>query len=186
MQGDDRLAASITPAGTVSGANVKITVSFPTAAGADTVSMVGSPTNTTTDITLAGTYTDAQGDAGIWSGSTVPFLSGGYSGRFQSTAHPLPIASSISLAVTQDGSFNLTGTAMITSWPCNGSLTLSGQALGQAFRLTDAANKVRIIAVPATNTAGNWNFTYNIDPTAPNCAGDFGRGFVSNQSPWNY
>src|SRR6202521_5556984 len=43
-QGDDAPGISITPSGTVSGANVTIVISFPIMAGADTVTMVGSPT----------------------------------------------------------------------------------------------------------------------------------------------
>src|ERR1700681_2433188 len=58
-KGDDAPGISITPSGTVSGANVTIVISFPIMAGADTVTMVGSPTGTS----LAGTYTDSLGDS---------------------------------------------------------------------------------------------------------------------------
>jgi hypothetical protein len=110
------------------------------------------------------------------------------SGTFNSTAHPLPIDSSILIALTQDSSFNLTGSAMITSSPCIGSLTLSGQAIGQAFSLTDAANKVRITAIPTTNmaTGNSFTFRYDFDPAAASCAGDYGLGLITDQNPWDY
>jgi hypothetical protein len=72
---------------------------------------------------------------------------------------------------------------MITSSPCISSLNLSGKAIGQAFSLADAANKVHITAVPS---GSNFTFSYSFDPTAPSCAGDFGRGKVTNPNPWDY
>ncbi len=179
-KGNDPPAASVTPAGTVSGANVTITVAISTPAGADTFSLVGSAAATS----LAGTYTDTQGDAGTWTGSTASPLTGSYGGTFNSTAKPLPIAPTILISLTQDATFNLTGTGMITSSPCIGSLTFSGQAIGGAFSLTDTTNKVHITAVP---TGSNFTFSYNFDPTAPSCAGDFGLGqLTTTQSPWDY
>ena len=178
-KGNDPPAASITPAGTVSGANVTITVAISTSAGADTFSLVGSAAATS----LAGTYTDTQGDAGTWTGSTASPLTGSYGGTFNSTANPLPIVPTILISIAQDGTFNLTGTGMIASSPCIGSLTFSGQAIGGAFNLTDTTNKVHITAVP---TGSNFTFNYNFDPTAPSCAGDFELGQLTNQSPWDY
>jgi hypothetical protein len=85
---------------------------------------------------------------------------------------------------SRKASFNLSGTATVTNSPCISPLTLSGQAIGEAFRLTDAASKAVIIALP---TGNNFTFSYNFDPTATSCAGDFGRGEVTtNQSPWDY
>jgi hypothetical protein len=180
--GNDAQATSISPTGTVSGANVTIMISFPTAAGADTVSMVGTAAGAN-PVNLAGTYTDSQGDAGNWTGSPVGFYSGSYSGTFNLTVDPLPIAPTILLTLTQNDSFNLTGTAMITSLPCINSLTLSGQAIGGAFSLTDTANKAHITAVP---TASNFTFSYHFDTTAPSCAGDFGQGALTPPNPWDY
>ncbi|MGB2662832.1 MAG: hypothetical protein WAK48_02435 [Candidatus Acidiferrum sp.] len=182
-KGNDPPAASITPGGTVSGANVTITAAISTPAGADTFSLVGSAAATS----LAGTYTDTQGDGGTWTGSTGSPLTGSYGGTFNSTANPLPIAPTILISLTQDGNFNLTGKGMITSWPCIGSLTFSGQAIGGAFSLTDTTNKVHITAVPSLPAGSNFAFSYNIDPTAPSCAGDFGLGqLTTSQSPWDY
>ncbi len=158
-KGNDAPVTSITPTGTVSGANVTIMISFPTVAGADTVSIVGTAAGTN----LAGTYTDIQGDAGTWTGSQLGSLAGTYNGNFNSTANPLPIAPTILITLAQDGSFNLTGTATIMSSPCISSLTLSGQAIGQALSLTDTAKKAHITAVP---TGSNFTFIYNFDPTA--------------------
>jgi len=88
------------------------------------------------------------------------------------------------ISLTQDASFNLAGTATITNSRCISSLTLSGQAIGEAFSLTDAASKAVILALP---TGDNFTFSYNFDPAAANCAGDIGRGtFVTNKSPWDY
>ncbi len=107
-----------------------------------------------------------------------------YSGTFNSTSNPLPITPTILITLAQDASFNLTGKATIMNSPCISSLTLSGQAIGDAFSLTDAASKALIIALP---TGNSFTFSYNFQPTAANCAGDFGRGVVmTNQFPWDY
>jgi hypothetical protein len=55
---------------------------------------------------------------------------------------------------------------------------LSGQAIGEAFSLTDAASKAVIVALP---TGNNFTFSYNFDSTAASCAGDFGRGEVTTE-----
>jgi hypothetical protein len=180
-KGNNPPAASITPTGTVSGANVTITFAVPTAAGADTFSLVGSATATS----LGGTYTDTQGDAGSWTGSSGYALNGSYSGTFNSTTNPLSIAPTILISLTQDASFNLTGTGMITNLSCISSLTFSGQAIGQAFSLTDTTNKAHITAVPSGSS--NFTFSYSFDPTAPSCAGDSGLGQLTvPPTPWDY
>jgi hypothetical protein len=178
-EGNNALAVSITPSGTVSGANVRMTISFPSTAGADTVTLVGTAAGTD----LAGTYTDSVNDAGTWSAFSVSALSGTYSGTFNSTSNPLAIAPTILITLAQDTSFHLTGTATIMNSPCISFLTLSGQAIGEAFSLTDPANEAVLTAVPSGN---GFNFSYNFDPTAAHCAGDFGLGVVTNQSPWDY
>jgi hypothetical protein len=68
--------------------------------------------------------------------------------------------------------------------PCISSLTLSGQAIGDAFSLTDTTSKVRIIALP---TGNSFTFSYKFEPTAASCAGDFGSGMLTIiTSPWDY
>jgi hypothetical protein len=191
-KGGDAPVISITPSGTVSGANVTIAISFPSTAGADTVTMVGSATGTS----LAGTYTDSLGDSGTWTASTAIHPFGpppsvyDYSGTFNSTANPLLIAPTISIELGQDASSNLTGRATIMNSPCISSLTLSGQAIGDAFSLTDAGSKASIIAlptVPTLPTGNSFNFSYKFEPTAASCAGDFGRGVLTiNRQPWDY
>src|SRR5258708_28424308 len=156
-----------------------MTISFPSTAGADTVTMIGTATGTG----LTGTYTDSLGDTGTWSASAGNSLSGNYGGTFNSTSNPLPITPNILIALTQDANFNLTGTATITNSPYITSLPLSGRAIGQAFSLSDAKNGASLIALP---TAGGFNFNYNFDPTAASCAVDFGRGVIATQSPWDY
>jgi hypothetical protein len=178
-EGDAATGASIIPSGTLKGANVTIVISFPSTAGADTVTMVG----TATISNLAGTYTDNLGDAGVWTASTGVPLSGTYTGTFNSTLNPLPITPTILISLSQDSNLNLTGMATITSSPCISSLTFAGRAIGNAFTLTDAASKASIIALP---TGNNYKFSYIFDPTATHCAGDSGRGMVTNQSPWDY
>jgi hypothetical protein len=177
-QGQDASGLVITPSGTVGGANVTIIISLPSAAP-DTVTMTGTATGTN----FTGTYTDSLGDAGSWTASAAGPLNGNYSGTFNSTSNPLPIAPTILMTLSEDASFHLTGTAMIMGSPCIGSLALSGQAIGGAFSLIDATSKMRIIALP---TGSDFSFTYNFDPTAPSCAADFGRGMVTNQDPWGY
>jgi hypothetical protein len=187
-KGDDA-TVSITPSGTVSGANVTIVISFPIMAGADTVTMVGSATGTS----LAGTYTDSLGDSGTWTASTAIHPFGpppgvyDYSGTFNSTSNPLLIAPTILIELGQDASSNLTGRATIMNSPCISSLTLSGQAIGDAFSLIDAASKASIIALPNLPTGNSFTFSYKFEPTAARCAGDFGRGVVTiNPSPFDY
>ncbi len=178
-EGNNAPASSTIPSGAASGANVTMVISFPNTAGTDTVTMVGAATGTN----LGGAYTDSLGDAGTWTASAASSLSGNYSGTFNSTSSPLAITPTILIALAQDANFNLSGTATIMNSPCISSLTLSGQAIGEAFSLTDAASKAIIIAVPAGNS---FNFSYNFEPTAAHCAGDFGRGVVTNQSPFDY
>jgi hypothetical protein len=179
-QGQDASGVSITPSGMVSGASVTIVISVPTTGMADTVTMTGTAMGTS----VAGTYTDSLGDAGTWTASAASSLTGNYSGTFNSTANPLPIAPTVLITLTQDSSFNLTGTATIMSLPCIGSLSLSGQAIGGAFRLTDAAQQARMLVLP---TGNNFTFSYQFEPTAASCAGDSGRGVLTlNSSPWDY
>jgi hypothetical protein len=192
-KGDDAPGTSIIPSGTVSAASVTMTISFPSTAGAVTVTMVGTATGTN----LAGTYTDSLGDAGTWTASTAIHPFGpppgvhDYSGTFNSTANPLLITPAIFIELGQDASshasFNVTGRATIMNSPCISSLTLSGQAIGDAFSLTDAASKASIIALPTLPPGNSFTFSYKFEPTAASCAGDFGRGVVTiNSSPWDY
>jgi hypothetical protein len=171
---------SITPSGTVSGQNVTMTIAFPSTARADTLTMVGSATGPN----LTGTYTDSLGDAGTWTAVAAGTFSGTYSGTFNSTSNPLPIAPTILMTLGQDARFNLTGSATIMNSPCINSLNFSGQAIGDAFSLTDGARGAVIIGVPNGN---GFNFRYNFAPTAASCAGDLGLGTVSNtQGPFDY
>jgi hypothetical protein len=195
-KGDDAPASSIAPNGTIRGTSVTITISFPSMAGADTITMVGVATRTD----LAGTYTDSLGDAGTWTASAAVHPFGpppgvyDYSGTFNSTSNPLLIAPSIFIELGRDASSNassdLTGRATIMNSPCISSLTLSGQSIGDAFSVSDAASKVLIIALPAQPTLATGNsftFSYKFEPTAANCAGDFGRGVVTiKPSPFDY
>jgi hypothetical protein len=190
-EGEAATGVSITPIGTVSGANVTIVLSLPGAGGGNTVTMVGTAEATS----LGGTYTDSLGDSGNWTafGAMHPFGPApgvyDYSGTFNSTANPLLVAPTISVELGQQASPNLTGTATITNSPCIGSLNFSGQAVGDAITLTDSANKVSIIALPTQpiNTSFSFNFSYKFGPDAANCAGDFGLGVVTIQkSPWDY
>jgi hypothetical protein len=195
-KGDDAQASSIIPSGTISGASVTITISFPSTAGADAITMVGAAAGTN----LAGTYSDNLGDAGTWTASTAIHPSGpppgvyDYTGSFNSTANPLLIAPSISIELGRDASSNassnLTGKATIMNSPCISSLTLSGQSIGDAFSVSDATSKVLIIALPTQPTLATGNsftFSYKFEPTAARCGGDFGRGVVTiSASPWDY
>ena len=56
-EGNDAAVISITPTGAVKGSDVTLMIRFPSAAGTDTVTMVGTATGTN----LAGTYTDQSG-----------------------------------------------------------------------------------------------------------------------------
>jgi len=179
---------SIAPTGTVNGANVTIVISFQDPAGADTVTLVG----TGQGKSLTGTYSDTLGRSGTWTASTavLPFPSPpnpyDYTGTFNSTSDPLPIPPKISLALALDSPTNLAGSATIMNWPCAASLTLEGQALGDAFTVTDAANKVRLIALPTPPNSGGFTFNYKFEPAAPSCAGNFGLGDLSVINVWDY
>jgi hypothetical protein len=192
-KGGDAPDIAITPSGTVSGANVTMVISFPGTGGADTVTMVGSAKGTS----LVGTYTDSLGDSGTWTASAAMHPLGpppgvyDYSGTFNSTSNPLLIAPTILVELGQDASSiassNVTGKATIMHSPCISSLALSGQAIGDAFSLTDAASKVSIIALPTLPTGNSFTFSYKFEPTAAGCAGDSGRGVLTIMtSPWDY
>jgi hypothetical protein len=191
--GDNAPVISIAPSGTVSGTNVKIVISFPSTAGADTITMVGSATGTS----LAGTYMDSLGDSGTWTASPAIHPFGpppgvyDYSGTFNSTSNPLLIAPTILIELGQDasspGRSNVTGKATIMHSPCISSLTLSGLAIGDAFSLTDAASKASILALPTLPAGNSFNFSYKFEPTAASCAGDSGRGVLTiSGSPFDY
>lgn len=177
--GGDAAVTPITPTGTVNGSQVSITISFPSGSQTRTVTMIG-----TVSGSASGTYTDSLGDVGTWTATSANPLTATFTGTFNSTSHPLTIPPTISISLTQDASFNLTGTATIMNSPCIAALTFTGQAIGQAFTLTDSANKAQIIALP---NGGDPNFSYTFAPTAPHCAGDAGIGVIAIQSgPWDY
>jgi hypothetical protein len=178
-EGDNSSVISITSSGTVKGADVTLMISFPKTMGSDAVTMVGTATGTS----LTGTYTDSLGDAGTWTASPAASLSGTFSGTFNSTLNPLSIAPTIMLTLTQDTNFKLTGTATILNSPCISSLTLSGEAIGGAFTLTDAVSEAVVISLPTGNSL---TFSYKFGPTATSCPGDIGRGEVTNPNPWAY
>jgi hypothetical protein len=193
-KGIDFPATSITPKGTISGMNVTIVISYPSAAGADTVTMAGA---TADGSGLAGTFTDSLGDTGTWGGTLATYQFAAppgvsdYTGTFNSASNPLLISPTILLEVGEDAAFNsssiLKGSATIMNSPCMNSLTFSGQSIGDAFNLTDAVGKVSIIAVPNVQSDFTFNFSYKFDPTAPSCAGDSGSGVLTiNHSPWDY
>lgn len=177
--GGDAAVTPITPTGAVNGTQVSITISFPSGSQTRTVTMTG-----TVSGSASGTYTDSLGDAGTWTATSANPLTATFTGTFNSTSHPLTIPPSISISLTQDPSFNLTGTATITNSPCIAALTLTGQAIGQAFILIDAANKAQIIALP---NGSNPNFNYTFAADAPHCPNDTGVGVIAIQSgPWDY
>jgi len=184
--GNDSPVVSIIPSGTVNGADVTITITFPVAAGADTVTMIGAATGPGKDI--SGTYTDSRGDAGTFTAFPSGVFFGGsdtHNGTFNSTPNPLPVAPTILIKLTElhDAAFHLTGTADITNSPCISSLTLSGEEVGDAIKLSDQAGKVHILILPG---ATNFIFSYRFEPDAPSCAGDFGLGMTTDPSPWDY
>jgi hypothetical protein len=184
--GDDSPVVSIIPSGSVSGVDVTITITFPGVAGEDTVTMVGAATGSGNDI--SGTYTDSLGDAGTFTAFQSGVFFGGsdtHNGTFNSTPNPLPIAPTILIKLTElfDLGFHVTGTATILNSPCVSSLTLTGEEVGDAIKLTDEAAKAHILIVPGST---NFMFSYNFDSDAPRCAGDFGLGMTTDPDPWGY
>jgi hypothetical protein len=184
--GDDSPVVSIIPSGSVSGVDVTITITFPGVAGEDTVTMVGAATGSGNGI--SGTYTDSLGDAGTFTAFPSGVFFGGsdtHNGTFNSTPKPLPIAPTILIKLTElfDLGFHVTGTATILNSPCVSSLTLTGEEVGDAIKLTDEAAKAHILIVPGST---NFVFSYNFDSDAPRCAGDFGLGMTIDPDPWGY
>jgi hypothetical protein len=183
--GDDSPVVSIIPSGTVTGVDVTITITFPGVAGEDTVTMVGAETGPGD---ISGTYTDSLGDAGTFIAFPSGVFLGGsgtHSGTFNSTPNPLAIAPTILFTFTElhDAGFHLTGTATIMNSPCISSLTLSGEEVGDAIKLTDQAAKAHILILPG---AIDLAFSYSFEPDAPSCAGDFGLGMTTDPNPWDY
>jgi len=184
--GDDSPVVSIIPSGSVSATDVTITITFPGVAGVDTVKMVGAMTGPGKDI--AGTYTDSLGNAGTFSAFPSGVFFGGsdtHNGTFNSTPNPLPIAPTILIKLTElhDAAFSVTGTATIMNSPCISSLTLTGEEVGDAIKLTDQAAKAHILILPGST---NLLFSYSFDSDAPSCAGDFGLGATTDANPWDY
>ena len=192
-KGTDFPATSITPSGTFSGKDVTIVLSYPATAGVDTVTMAGSATGATLD----GTFTDSLGDSGTWTASTairpVPAYPAvyDYTGTFNSASSPLLISPTIQLELGRDTNSspnsNIQAGATILNSPCINSLTFSGEAIGDAFILTDTANKASIIALPILPAVNSFTFNYSFESTAPDCAGDFGSGQLTiDPQPWDY
>ena len=184
--GDDSPVVSIIPSGSVSGVDVTITITFPGLAGENTVTMVGAMTGPGNDIT--GTYTDSLGDAGTFVAFPSGVFFGGsdtHNGTFNSTPNPLPIAPTILIKLTElhDLGFHVTGTATILNSPCVSSLTLTGEEVGDAIKLTDEAAKAHILILPGST---NFIFSYSFEADAPRCAGDFGLGMTTDPDPWGY
>ena len=184
--GDDSPVVSIIPSGSVSGADVNITMTFPGVAGDDTVTMVGAMTGPGKDIT--GTYTDSLGDAGTFTAFPSGVFFGGsdtHNGTFNSTPNPLAIAPTILIKLSELGDlgFHVTGTATILNSPCVNSLALTGEEVGDAIKLTDEVAKAHFLIVPGST---NFIFSYNFDLNAPRCAGDFGLGKTTDPDPWGY
>ena len=184
--GDDSPVVSIIPTGSVSGVDVALTITFPGGVGEDTVTMVGAMTGPGKDIT--GTYTDSFGDAGTFTAFPSGVFFGGsdtHNGTFNSTPNPLAIAPTILIKLTELGDlgFHVSGTATILNSPCVSSLTLTGEEVGDAIKVTDEAAKAHILIVPGST---NFFFSYNFDSNAPSCAGDFGLGMTTDPDPWGY
>ena len=188
-RGNDE-SAPITPLGMVAGANVSLTITFPSGTGTDTLTLEG----TEQGKNLTGTYTDSLGDSGTWTGASAIrlFVSEedvvSYSGTFNSTANPLMIAPTILLALGNEVKTHVSGSAMITNSPCIGALNLSGQQIGDALWLQDDTNKTVLVALPTDlQVADSFAFSYKFDASAASCAGDAGKGtFKANASPWDY
>ena len=171
-QGNDAPFISITPSGTVSGNNIQILLTWPSNLGNDTITFVGTANGTT----LSGTYSDTFNDTGNWSASVASSFTGQYSGSFNSTQNPLTIAPTFSAQLTQDGNFNLTGSATIMNSPCVTSFNFSsGQAIGGAFSLSDSSKNLLITGLP---NGSSFIFTYSIGATG-SCSADSGRGTVT-------
>lgn len=184
--GDDSPVVSIAPSGSVGGADVSMAISFPGAAGAETITMAGAVTGPGHEI--SGTYTDSSGDTGTFLAFPAGVFFGGsatHNGTFNSTPNPLPIAPTILISLTElhDAGYHLTGTATILNSPCVSSLTLSGESVGDAVKLTDEAAKAHILILPGST---NFLFSYSFDLDAPSCTGDFGFGMTTDPPPWNY
>jgi hypothetical protein len=174
--GDNPPTVVDTLTGTVNGNSVQITVQFNNLSGSDTVTLTGTVNGTT----ISGNYTDSQGDAGTWTATLSGSVSGSYSGSVNSTPNPLPIAPTLSVLITEGQNSSLTGSASVANFPCFASLDFSqGTAIGGAFTLTDTTKNVFIIGVPTGSNS--FNVSYQVDPSAVTCGGDFGTGTFTLQ-----
>jgi len=189
-KGDQAPSVSIIPSGTLNGTNVTLEVSFPGTTGPDTVTMIGS---VAAGKYLSGTFTDSLGDSGSWRASPAerPILVlpsfDDLNGTLNSTSNPLQISPTVLMKVGQNLDSNtLSGTAIILNSTCLSSLNFSGDAIGDAFSLTDAGSKVSIIALPILPLGWSFTFSYKIAPNAASCAGDSGLGELTIANPWDY
>jgi hypothetical protein len=174
--GDDPPASTDTFIGTVSGNNVQINLSYANAQGTDTVTLTGTVSGTS----ISGTYTDSQGDAGTWAATQSSSPAGSLSGTMNSTLNPLTIPVTLMMVTTEGQNSALTGTATLLNWTCFTSLNLStGLEIGGAFTLSDSTKHFVIIAVPSGTKT--FSIEYQLDSSAPACAGDKGTGTLTIQ-----
>lgn len=172
----DSSSSTVTLTGTVNGNNVQMTVQFTNQNGSDTVTLSGTANGTS----LSGSYTDTQGDAGSWTATPAGSLSGTYNGTINSTPNPLPTSPTLSALLTEDQSFDLTGSASVSNSPCFTTLDFSqGSVIGGAFLVTDTTKDVTVEGLPAGS--GTFTVFYQVGSSAPICSGDYGTGTFTIQ-----
>jgi hypothetical protein len=123
---------------------------------------------------------DSQGDAGTWTATQSSSPAGSLSGTINSTLNPLTIPVTITMVTSEGQNSALTGTATLLHWTCFTSLNLSaGMDIGGAFTLSDSTNHFVINAVPSGTKT--FSIEYQVDSSAPACAGDKGTGTLTLQ-----
>ncbi len=146
-----------------------------------TVTVTGTGTVNTAGTQMSGSWTSTSGDTGTWQGQSVPSFSGNYTGTVNSTISPSVIPVGVQLAITQDASFNLSGTAILTNSACFSTFPVGGHVVGGAFALASNGGNASVLAagIQNPNPPGTLIFGYQI--VSGICAGDVGQGTLTKQ-----
>ena len=162
--------------GTVSGNSVMLTSTF----DGLTVSLSG----TVSGSTMSGTYTASGAcvDAGTWTATKMPLLSGSYSGSLFSNSNPNQAIPTLA-TISTNSSFVISGSASVSS-VCFNQFSLSGTQVGGAGEITATdpqGDSVTFLFVSQDNVFGSIAGTYSVTAGLTACNGDSGTGTLTKQ-----
>jgi hypothetical protein len=135
---------------------------------------------------MTGNWTAQSGASGTWQGQTAASFTGSYSGTVNSTVAPSAIPVGVSLSITQDASYNLTASAVLTNSLCFSTLSFGGHAVGGAFYLVSqqapgiASGGIVVAGIENNFSAPN-TLLFGYQVLSGCDAGDQGQGTITRQ-----